>query len=160
MSLFPPHEQQAIRLSRDDVNEPLSCYSQHGFDLDDAHWPSVEHYYQAMKFDQGDYRERIRQADHPQGARKLGRARFKKIRKDWDAVREVVMTRAVYIKCRTHDSVADALLNTGEETIIESSSYDYYWGCGRDGRGHNNYGKVLMNVRNKLREELAGQQHN
>jgi predicted NAD-dependent protein-ADP-ribosyltransferase YbiA (DUF1768 family) len=38
--------------------------------------------------------------------------------------------------------------------LVESSNYDYFWGCGRDRRGENMYGKVLMNVREKLREEL------
>ena len=153
MSLFPPHEENAHRLSRDDVNDPLSTFSQYGFDLDDAHWPSVEHYYQAMKFDNPEYREKIRSAEHPKRARRLGRTRFKKIRKDWHAVREVVMTRGVYIKCRTHNSVAELLINTGEQKIVERSSYDYFWGCGRDGRGHNTFGKVLMNVRAKLLQE-------
>jgi ribA/ribD-fused uncharacterized protein len=63
------------------------------------------------------------------------------------------MTRGIYIKCRTHKEAADALLETGDQKIVESSQYDYYWGCGRDGRGHNTYGRVLMAVRDKLREE-------
>ena len=37
--------------------------------------------------------------------------------------------------------------------IVESSLYDHYWGCGRDQRGHNYYGKMLMDVRDKLRAE-------
>ncbi len=63
-----------------------------------------------------------------------------------------MMTRGIYIKCRSHDDVARTLLGTGEKNIIENSQYDYYWGCGRDGRGENVYGKVLMDVRNKLAE--------
>ena len=45
---------------------------------------------------------------------------------------------------------ADALLATGEEDILEVSLYDYFWGVGRDLRGQNQYGKVLMAVRRKL----------
>ena len=63
------------------------------------------------------------------------------------------MTRAVYIKCRTHSEVSQALLATGKETLVESSQYDYFWGCGRDGRGNNAFGKVLMAVRDKLTQE-------
>ena len=66
------------------------------------------------------------------------------------------MTRGIYIKCRTHTEVADALLATGDQKIVESSQYDYYWGCGRDGRGHNTYGNVLMAVREKLQKERLG----
>jgi ribA/ribD-fused uncharacterized protein len=66
------------------------------------------------------------------------------------------MTRAVYIKCRTHPEIAEALLATGDQVLVESSNYDYFWGCGRDRRGENMYGKVLMNVREKLRDEQQG----
>lgn len=147
----------AIYLSRTDVNEPLSSFSRFGFFLDDAEWPSVEHYFQALKFEDPKYREVIRAAPHPRKARKLGRSRFKKLRRDWKKVRRVVMTRAVYIRCRTHPEVAARLLETGEARLVESNAYDYYWGCGRDRRGNNTYGEVLMDVRRKLREEADGQ---
>jgi ribA/ribD-fused uncharacterized protein len=56
------------------------------------------------------------------------------------------------MKCRSHAEVASALLKTGDKTIVENSQYDYYWGCGRDGRGENRYGKILMDIRTKLSE--------
>lgn len=140
-------------LSRSDVNHPLSSYSKAGFELDGAEWPSAEHYYQGMKFEEGELRESIRTADHPEKAKQLAEANKGEVRKDWQQVREVMMTRAVYIKCRTHEAVATVLLATGDQQIIETSQYDYYWGCGRDGRGHNTFGKVLMAVRDKLKEE-------
>ena len=142
-------------LSRSDVNHPLSSYAKSGFELDGFVWPSVEHYYQGMKFPEGELRESVRTADHPEKARKLAEANREAVRKDWQQVREVMMTRAVYIKCRTHEAVAAALLATGDRQIVETSLYDYYWGCGRDGRGHNTFGKVLMAVRDKLIAEKA-----
>jgi ribA/ribD-fused uncharacterized protein len=150
MSASTPTE---IYLARSDPNEPLSSYSRYGFELEGQFWPSVEHYFQAMKFEDTDAREKVRLAMHPAKARRLGRSRLKKLRKDWSKVRRVIMTRAVYVKCRTHPEVAEQLLSTGERHIFENSQYDYFWGCGRDRRGHNTYGKVLMDVRNKLREE-------
>lgn len=140
-------------LSRSDVTHPLSSYSKLGFELDGAEWPSAEHYYQGMKFEQVELRESIRATDHPEKAHKLARANKRLVRKDWPQIREVMMTRAMYIKCRTHKTVADTLLATGDQQIIESSQYDYYWGCGRDGRGRNTFGKVLMAVRDKLKQE-------
>lgn len=98
-----------------------------------------------------------RSAEHPAKARRLGRSRFRRIRRDWSKVRRVIMTRAVYTKCRTHADVAQRLLETEDVRIVENSQYDYFWGFGRDLRGHNTYGHVLMDVRNKLREER--QQH-
>jgi ribA/ribD-fused uncharacterized protein len=140
-------------VSRTDVHDPLSAYSKFGFELDGAEWPSVEHYYQGMKFEGGELRESIRAADHPEKASKLAKANRKRARKDWQKVRQVIMTRAVYTKCRSHRAVADALLATGDKHIVESTMYDYYWGVGRDGRGNNVFGKVLMDVRDKLMQE-------
>ena len=144
-----------LYLSRSDVNEPLSSFSRHGFELEGEFWPSVEHYFQGMKFENPADREKVRQAEHPARARRLGRSRFRRIRKDWSQVRRVMMTRAVYTKCRTHPSVAERLLETGNAKLVENTQYDYFWGCGRDGRGHNTYGQVLMDVRRKLEEERA-----
>jgi len=142
-----------IYLTRSDVNEPLSSFSRHGFELEGVFWPSAEHYFQGMKFENPPDREKVRLANHPAKARRLGRNRFRRLRKDWSRVRRVMMTRAVYTKCRTHASVAERLLETGDAKLVENSQYDYFWGCGRDGRGHNTYGLVLMDVRKKLREE-------
>jgi predicted NAD-dependent protein-ADP-ribosyltransferase YbiA (DUF1768 family) len=63
------------------------------------------------------------------------------------------MTRATYTKCRTHAEVAKRLLDTGDRNIVETTLYDYFWGLGRDQRGHNTYGAVLTDVREKLQEE-------
>ncbi|MGI1679837.1 MAG: NADAR family protein [Cellvibrionaceae bacterium] len=142
-------------LSREDIADPLSSFSHHPFELEGMEWMTVEHYFQAMKFENENYREKVRLAKDPIAARKLGKARFKKIRKDWKTVDEIVMTRAVYTKARTYEEVAKALLDTGDKKIIEKSQYDYIWGCGRDGRGLNKYGNVLMNVRDKLLQEQA-----
>lgn len=143
----------SLYLSRADVNEDLGTYSKHPFELDGKEWLSVEHYYQAMKFSDEGYQEKVRHARNPRQARKFGRNRFKKIRGDWRKVKVVFMTRAVYIKCRTYPYIAQRLLATGEKRLVENSQYDYYWGCGRDRRGENRYGRILMDVRNKLREE-------
>jgi ribA/ribD-fused uncharacterized protein len=153
--LFDQDNTERVTLSRLDVNHPLAAYAKYGFELDGAEWPSVEHYYQAMKFEDADYREQIRHAAHPADAAKLGKSKRHGRRKEWDKVKETYMTRAVYIKCRTHPEVAKVLLATGDTPIIETSQYDYYWGCGRDLRGKNIYGKVLMNVRERLIREAT-----
>lgn len=153
MGIFPDLDEDTLFLSRANPDENLGTFSEHSFVLEDREWPSVEHYFQAMKFSNESYQEKIRQAQHPKVARKLGRTRLKRIRSDWAEVKEVIMTRGVYIKCRTHQNVADELIASAPNKIMENSQYDYYWGCGRDRRGHNHYGKILMAVRNKLLSE-------
>lgn len=154
--LFPPQNVDAVMISREDSEHPLSSFSHFPFRLDGLEWPTVEHYFQAMKFVKEADRERVRLAATPNDARKQGKAKlFKKIRKDWNNVDEIVMTRAVYTQAKTHNDIADALIETGDKKIMENSQYDYTWGCGRDGRGLNKYGVVLMNVRNKLLQEIA-----
>jgi ribA/ribD-fused uncharacterized protein len=151
--IFSANKQSVVQVSRSNPLDPLAAYSKHGFDLDDDHWPSVEHYYQAMKFEDPDLRAQIRDAPNPDAAVKLAKKNKRRIRADWKNVRVTMMTRGVYIKCRSHPEVARALMDTGARNILETSQYDYYWGCGRDGRGENAYGQVLMNVRERLHQE-------
>ncbi|CAA0082435.1 Riboflavin biosynthesis protein [Zhongshania aliphaticivorans] len=146
-------DNKPLYLTREDPKHPLAAYSKHAFELDGFEWPSVEHYYQAMKFDDADYREQIRQAAHPAEAAKLGKSRKHQRRKDWKKHSVTYMTRGCYIKCRAHTDVAELLLNSGDAEIKNTSQYDYFWGSGRDTRGDNNFGKMLMGVRKKLREE-------
>lgn len=152
-SFFSSHDENSIFFSRLDSHEAFGSSSAHPFWLDDKEWPTVEHYYQAMKFDNTDYQEKIRLTADVDQARKLGASRFKKRRKDWKKIKITMMTRALYTKCKAYPEIAQTLLETDDNKLVENSQYDYFWGCGRDRRGHNHYGKVLINVREKLKEE-------
>jgi len=156
MSLFPTDDgENDLFTSRTDPESPFGTFAAFGFELEGKVWPTVEHYFQGMKFSDEARQEKIRTADSPALARKLGRKRSKSFRKDWKEVRQTIMTRGVYTRCRTHPELADALLETGDQKIVENSNFDYFWGCGRDRRGDNAYGRGLMNVRAKLNEERA-----
>ncbi len=154
---FDQKEKKLLTLTRNDPNHLLASYSKHAFELDGFEWPSVEHYYQAMKFGDAEYSAQIRQTSHPKEAAKLGKSKKHQRRKDWDMVKVTYMTRGMYIKCRTHPEVAQMLLDSGEVEIVDVSQYDYFWGSGRDMRGNNAFGKLLMGIRDKLREEQAAQ---
>jgi ribA/ribD-fused uncharacterized protein len=158
--LFPDLDEDAVYLSRSDASEILGTHAIYPFKLEGKEWPSVEHYFQAMKFEMTapDHAETIRQATDAKKARKLGASRFKKLRDDWKKVRRIVMTRALYTKAKSYPQVAQALLETGQRKLVENSQYDYFWGCGRDRRGENMYGKVLMDVRDKLVKEASAAQ--
>lgn len=158
MSLFNNIPEDSLLLNRSDPKELLGSFSPHSFFLDGHTWPTAEHYYQAMKFTDTEYQELIRNAPSVEKARRLGHRWFKRKREDYNKVRITLMTRAIYTKCRTYPKIARTLIDTGEQFIAERSFSDYFWGCGRDGRGDNHYGRVLMNVRSRLiqeREETA-----
>jgi len=153
--LFSEENVDDIFFSRHDTNELLGSASEHPFSLENKEWPTVEQYYQSSLFNNPDIQERIRELPSALSAIKYTKWRFFQKKSDWKKLRQVLMTRAVYTKCKTYPHIAEALLNTGDKRLVENSAYDYFWGCGRDRRAENTYGKVLMNVRDKLRQEAG-----
>ncbi len=126
----------------------LSNFSPHGFVLHDAYWPTVEHYFQAMKFPSDpEYQEKIRTARSPKAAKSLGRTRDVSICPNWNALRDDVMRRAVAAKFAAHPDLAAALQETAAEPLIENAPSDYYWGCGTTETGRNRLGEILMETR-------------
>jgi ribA/ribD-fused uncharacterized protein len=125
--------------------------AKHGFELEGAHWPTAEHYFQAQKFRGTAHAGTIRQAGSARQAAELGRLRSAPIREDWDRIKDDVMRTAVRAKFSSHAALRDLLLSTGGEELIERSTDDYYWGCGADGTGKNMLGKILMEIRAELR---------
>ena len=137
------------------VNQPygeFSNFSNHGVSLEDLWWMTTEHYFQAMKFEDAAYREKIRVAKTPAQAAKLGRSRSVALRDDWEDVKDEVMKTAVRKKFETHPALAKLLLSTGDAEIVENAPGDFYWGCGKDGTGKNRLGEILMLVRRKLQK--------
>lgn len=135
---------------------PYGCFSNfsaHPFELDGLWWLTSEHYFQAQKFIDNPYAEKIRTAKSPSVAARMGRSRKQPLRADWEAVKEDIMRQAVLAKFRTHADIRDVLLGTGDEELVENAPRDYYWGCGLDGSGKNRLGYILMEIRTLLREE-------
>lgn len=143
------------------VNEPYGCFSNfspHGIDLQGIHWATVEHYYQAQKFvETADAAliPVIHAAQTPEQAAALGRNRTRQVRSDWEQVKTAVMREAVLKKFLTHTDIQAILISTGDQLIVENSPKDYFWGCGRDKTGNNHLGKILMSVRQEIRQRLA-----
>ncbi len=151
--MFNANTDEVIYLSRSDTDSPLASYALNAFELDGEHWPSAEHYYQGSKFEDKTLRDQIINADTAHLAYKIARKNSQYARQDWKKIRKLIMTRGLYIMFKTHPPAADKLLSTRDIKLIENSQYDYYWGCGRDLRGDNTYGHVLMGIRSKLREQ-------
>lgn len=143
----------AIRFYK--VNDEFGCFSNfsdHGLELKGKYWNTVEHYFQAQKFAGTAYEEEVRLAKTPMDAARKGRDRKRPLRDDWELVKDDLMKEAVLKKFSTHPDIRALLISTGNQEIIEATTDDYYWGCGLSGTGKNMLGKILMEVRELLKE--------
>lgn len=129
----------------------LASYSLHGFNKDGVYWKTVEHYYQAHKFADDNVKKIIINAETPKMASAIGRSRKYKLRDDWEQVKNEIMYDAVLAKFLAHPDLAEKLIATGDEEIIEETVKENYWGCGPDKDGLNMYGKILCKVREHLK---------
>lgn len=134
----------------------FSNFAAFGIELDEAWWPSVEHYYQAQKFTEPDMRNKIRKAAKPVIAKNLARKYLARkyrraIRPDWDEVKDAVMERAVGAKFAQHEELRRLLLATGNKELEECAPTDTYWGVGCEGSGLNKLGKLIAQIRANLR---------
>ncbi len=136
--------------SGDDYGE-FSNFSRHPIEIDGQAWPTSEHYFQAMKFDDPVLQERIRTAPGPGEAARMGR-RFAGLRPDWEDVKEAVMMDALRAKFTQHAKLGRRLLATGTAELVEHTRNDVYWGDGGDGSGRNRLGVLLMQLRDELKD--------
>lgn len=140
------------------VNEPYGCFSNfspHEIHLQGTNWSTVEHYYQAQKFVgtiDAALVQMIYTAQTPEDAAALGRDRTRLVRPDWEQVKTQVMREAILKKFLTHPDIQAILISTENELIVENSPCDYFWGCGEDKTGDNHLGKILMSVRQEIRQ--------
>ena len=136
------------------VNEPFGEFSNFAafpIVLGGERWPTSEHYFQAQKFEDEEYRDKVRAANSPTIAARLGRSRKVKLRHDWESVKVGVMRDAVTAKFTQHDDLRALLLSTGDAKLVEHTENDAYWGDGGDGSGQNMLGRILMQLREELR---------
>lgn len=140
------------------VWQPYGCFSNfspHSIQIQGSYWPTVEHYYQAQKF-VGSVDAAIIPIIHaaatPEEAAALGRCHTRQLRPDWDVVKTQIMRKAVLRKFLSHPDIQEILLSTANETLVENSPNDYFWGCGAEKTGENHLGKILMSVRAEIRQ--------
>eukprot|EP01065_Artemidia_motanka_P052578 TRINITY_DN9539_c0_g1_i1.p1 TRINITY_DN9539_c0_g1~~TRINITY_DN9539_c0_g1_i1.p1 ORF type:complete len:1254 (+),score=241.51 TRINITY_DN9539_c0_g1_i1:261-3764(+) len=123
------------------------------FECRNHSWPSIEHFFQAMKFEGTSHEDDVRLAPTPEEARARGKDRSRPLRKDWDAVKEDIMLEGLRAKFQQVSDCHDVLLRTGTRKLLFSDSADDYWGIGPAGTGMNKLGEMLMTVRRDLRKQ-------
>lgn len=117
-------------------------------------YPTVEHFFQAMKTENEALRREIANASTPGQAKKLGRR--VPLRKDWEKIKQQVMYVGLTFKFENSD-LRQKLLETGDEELVEGNTWhDNYWGtctCPKCGdKGKNMLGKLLMELRENLKK--------
>lgn len=117
---------------------------------------TVEHAYQAAKTLDVAQRQRIRNAETPGQAKKLGQA--VDVREDWDEIKLVVMEKLLRRKFSVK-RLAMMLANTGSTELVEGNWWgDAYWGKVTsigfkrvaNPKGLNHLGRLLMEIRKDL----------
>ena len=127
-------------------------------------YPSVEHYYVALKVKSDqlvngvqmnymDCREYISKIPTPGASKRFGRKLS--LRKDWDLVKLDVMEYGLRQKFQNED-LKEMILSTGDQELIEGNTWhDNFFGicscykCGN--KGENHLGKLLMKIRESLK---------
>ncbi len=142
-------------------------------------WQTVEHYYQAHKFNHiPSYFHLIRFADSPKKAYYLGEldpcdsvigselvydgakysvnseimrhAHFR-MREEWELVKVSIMNDAIMYKFSQNPHLMWKLLATEDRKIHVMTPVDYYWGVGENGDGLNWLGYLLEKLRYEMR---------
>ena len=113
---------------------------------------TVEHYYQSMKFKDTEYEEPIRNRSTPKQAKELAYSEEiqRHMDKKWHQNKLLIMGRGLSAKFQL-PRFQNILLSTGTVEIVEYSKHDYYWGRNEDGAGYNMLGKLLMELRERIK---------
>ena len=130
----------------------FSNFARFAINLKGKTWPTVEHYFQAQKFAGTPYEGQIQKAASPMKAAEMGRTRKIKMRRNWDNIKDNVMLEALQAKFSQHPELKALLLATGDSVLVEHTENDSYWGDGGDWSGKNRLGKLLMKVREELKQ--------
>jgi N-glycosidase YbiA len=131
----------------------FSNFSAHPIELKGKIWRTTEHYFQAQKFPDTEHEEEIHLVASPMVAARMGRSRSRPLRKDWETAKDNIMREALVAKFTQHLDLKEILLGTGDALLVEHTKNDKYWGDGGDGSGQNKLGKLLMEVREELRQQ-------
>ena len=137
----------------------LASYSEHGFFKDGIFWKTLEHYYQAQKFYDKEIIKKIIDAKTPKEASMIGRDKNNRLKSNWETIKLDVMEEGLFNKYMQNKDICQKLLNTGNRKIVEATTKEFYWGCGIDGTGKNQFGNLLVKVRERIRDELKLQEN-
>jgi ribA/ribD-fused uncharacterized protein len=146
----------------------FSTMSDHAVEIEGTKYPSVEHYYQAMKaveFKDNEILKKIMKTKTSKAVKALGNKVKDFNEETWNEKRDEVMRKGVRAKFVQHPELRETLLETGDTQIGFADARDLYWSIGTSmglekakspskWRGQNKLGKMLMELRDTFKEEL------
>lgn len=132
----------------------LANYSNHGFTVDNVYYPTVEHFYQASKFDNPAIIQQILNCKTPKEASNIGRDRNNIRIPNFREIKLDKMYEGVYYKFSQNKEIRSKLIETRNQEIKEMSVKESFWGVGPDFDGRNEIGKILMRVREQVKKDV------
>ena len=153
-------------------DEEYGCFSNwyHAeFDYAGRHYVNSEQfmmYHKVLMFHKYELADQIIQTSDPAKCKKIAGQKFPEFDSElWEKTCVAIVKRGVKAKFAQNKDILKTLLNTGNALLAECSPYDKKWGIGIDindpqrfvianWRGKNLLGRILMEVREELRQEL------
>lgn len=135
----------------------LSNFSDSFITMDGILYKNAESAFQSYKCVNRSQRQKFASLT-PNDAKTLGRK--VKLRKDWENIKDEIMTGVIEAKFKQNLSIRMKLIKTGNKTLIEGNTWhDNYWGnCHCDKcksiEGKNVLGKILMKVRDNYAKNI------
>lgn len=123
-------------------------------------------YHKVLMFRKFGLAEQILETSDPAECKRIAGQKFSEFNPEiWEKTCYTVVKRGVKAKFKQNKDICNILLSTGTELIAECSLYDKKWGIGIDindperfnvakWKGKNLLGRILMEVREELREEI------
>ena len=144
----------------------MSNDAEYPMEVDGKKYPTVEHYYQAMKaetFEDKEVFDKILVTKTPKAAKAKGKEVKNFIKEVWDSKREGIMEKGVRAKFTQHPELRKKLVETGDKQIGKADGRNTFWGIGSSmtsdksktpskWRGQNKLGKILMELRDTLKD--------
>lgn len=172
LKILEPEPEPILFHGADESKGPhrnLSNMSAHPIEIEGVKYPTVEHYFQAMKakeFDDQEVYDKILKAKTPKAAKALGKKVKKFVKEVWDAKKDLIMETGVRAKFVQHPELRKELMATEDKLIGEADPRNTYWGIGTSmdldkakspskWRGQNKLGKMLMTLRSDFKSESA-----
>ena len=139
----------------------LSNFGAYPLEVNGVAIPASEALYQACRFPQDpSLQELVISQPNPMAAKIEANAASNRTRADWFGINVRLMRWVLRVKLAcNYESFGQLLDSTGDQPIVEHSRRDVFWGARYEGRalvGVNALGRLLMELREQLREDERG----